>query len=1097
MSGAGLRDELERAERSVDAVLEGGARWIGLEGEPGIGKTHTAQRLLAYAGERGARCHEGRCAEGGGAPPYWPWWRVLRGLRRDAPDLFAELPTPVVAALAELLPELRTDHPGLPALPEVDAEQARFRLFDAVTQLLVVAAAGNGLALLIDDLQWADEASLLLFEFLLREASDARLLLVTTCRSAEVADRESVERALSSARRTPHAQTLSLRGMELEEVRALAEKITGGAVSTVAAETILRRTGGNPLFVGEIVRHVQETGAADTLGGDDPSSLARMRLPGGVRAVIERRLERLDAGGLAILRLAAVSGAEVDPFLLAPLVGQTPAGLLEELDPARDAELLREDEGRPGRLRFSHALIRETIYESLSPALRVDLHRQIADRLEALAGDALEMHLDALAVHRAQSCIDTRDAEAAIATAVSAARHSADRLAFEQSADHYRRALSILETYAPDERRRCVLLLALGDARACVAVYDTKASEAFEQVAASPVAQRDPVVFARAALGLAGAGGRVHEVGRSDPERVRMLDQAHTRLPPEEPGLRARVAAQLATELCFSRSRERVPPLSDEALRLAEGVGDPALRAFVLDRRHWAFWGPENAEQRLEIALQIAALAEEGGDRDLLMRAHHFLFIDALEIGDIDGVDRELEAQDLLSAELGLPLYRWWSKLGWACRSIITGRFDEAAALAGEAVQVGQLAERDNALLSFSAQMGVIVREKDRMEEAPVREMVEQFPEMAAWRCALAVACVESDNDAAAREEIERLAGRRFEDIPRDALWLTSMSFAAEASAALEDENAASILYERLLPYADRCAVFGYGVACTGSASRFLGMLATTIGRFDDAEAHLRVAHEVNLSMNARPWLAHVEYEYARMRLRRNAPGDREAAAQQIERARQSAESLGMGNLQRKLGALRSQAEAGGLARPAEPGGVRAMPSLAAPGRPVTLVFSDVVGFTEMTNDLGDEASYRVMGEHNAVVRELLAKHGGYEVELLGDGFLLAFASPAAAIACTQELRRRLARDGATSRPLQVRVGIHTGEAIQEFDRFFGRSVILASRLSASAEPGEILVSDAVHQQLSDETAAAASPRMVHLKGFSEPQRVWEVGSRP
>lgn len=1093
----GRREELERAENSVEEALAGGTRWVMLAGEPGIGKTRTAERLMDRARSRGAGSLVGRCAEGGGAPPYWPWLNILRGISRSSGDVFQALPVSIVSVLAELLPELRAEYPDLPALADVDPEQARFRLFDAVAQALQVAADDRGLALLLDDVQWADEASLLLLEFLLREVSDARLLFIATYRDAELEKGGPVERALASAQRTPHALTILLSGLGLEEVRQLAEEIAGRAVSTRIAEGICERTAGNPLFVGEIVRHLQENGLSDALASEDLSPLTQTGLPGGVRAVITQRLARLRDACLAHLQLAAVAGSEVDLSILAPLADLAPAAFVAELGPALRAELLSEDERRPGRLLFSHALIRETIYESLPADVRSEHHRRIAERIESFESDVLEAHLDALAIHRAESCTHADEAERAIDTALAAAQHAAQCLAFERSADHYRRALVILETHAPNEHRRCELLLALADSRARVAVYDSEATQAFEQVAASPSAQRDPALFARAALGLAGAGGRVHEVGRYDPNRVRLLDEALTRLPPTEFALRARVAAQLATELCFSRNRQRVEPLSDEALSCAERARDSALLAFVLDRRHWAFWGPENAEERLRTAQQIIALAEQSNDRDLLMRGHHFQFIDALEIGDIDCVDRELENHEQLAAELGLPLYQWWSKLARACKFILTGRFDEAAELAADAVQTGKRAEHDNALLSFNAQLGVIGREKDRMAETPVREMAERFPEMTAWRCALAVACVESGNEAAAQEELDRLVARRFEDVPRDAVWLTSMSFAAEASAALGDVAAATLLYDRLLPYADRCAVFGYGVACTGSASRFLGMLATTIGRFEDAERHLRSALEINLSMNARPWLAHVECEYARLRLKRDAPGDREAAAEQIARALRTAESLGMGNLLRKLVTLRLHAQGAG-SRPGSPDADSArasvLPLLAAPGRMVTLVFSDVVGFTEMTNRLGDESSYRIMREHNAMVRGSLAEHDGYEVELLGDGFLLAFERPTSAIECMRALRRRLCGGDETSQPLQVRVGIHMGEAIQDFDRFFGRSVILASRLSACAAPGEILISDAVREHLPTEGVdLVGASRVVHLKGFADTQKVWEV----
>jgi class 3 adenylate cyclase len=287
--------------------------------------------------------------------------------------------------------------------------------------------------------------------------------------------------------------------------------------------------------------------------------------------------------------------------------------------------------------------------------------------------------------------------------------------------------------------------------------------------------------------------------------------------------------------------------------------------------------------------------------------------------------------------------------------------------------------------------------------------------------------------------------------------------------------------------------------------SRPLGRLATTLGRYDEAAAHFEDALASHEREGAPLWLANTRYEYAAMLQRRGAAGDGERAAVLLAEALDAAERFGMKALLEKGLALKLETE--GLGGADFHGSIDALttsleakpPDLAAQAAPdgtVTLMFSDMENFTAMTERLGDAAAYKVMATHNGIIRERTKAHGGFEVELLGDGFLMAFGSASRAAQCAVEIQHALRRycEETPEEPIRVRMGLHTGEPIREGDKFFGKTVILAARIAAQAKAGEILVSSLLQQLLeAGRGFAFGPPRELALKGLAGMHRVFAV----
>jgi class 3 adenylate cyclase len=368
----------------------------------------------------------------------------------------------------------------------------------------------------------------------------------------------------------------------------------------------------------------------------------------------------------------------------------------------------------------------------------------------------------------------------------------------------------------------------------------------------------------------------------------------------------------------------------------------------------------------------------------------------------------------------------------------------------------------------------------------------------------LALVCSELAREEEARAEFEHLARNDFSDLPADQFWLYCVAALSEVCASLGDAGRAAILYDHLRPYARRGVMLG-AMAFHGSASRHLGLLATTLSRWEEAEQHFQDALEMHAKMGAPSWLARTQHDYANMLLARGSPDDGEKALALVGEALETAQELGMSRLVEQALALKMTLQGidpddiknsvYAVARSVQ-GRRPDLSSQTAPDGTVTLMFSDMEGFTRMTERLGDLKARDVIRDHNAIVREQLVLYGGYEVELQGDGFLLAFGSARQGLLCAIAIQRAFATYNKkhAEEPIRVRIGLHTGEVLKDAEKFFGKTVILSARIAAQAKGGEILVSSLL-KELTESVGDLrfGKAHEVDLKGISERQRVYTV----
>ncbi len=1096
----GREKEMDVLRAGLEDALSGRGRLLMLVGEPGIGKTRTSEEFATYAGLRTTQVLWGRCYEGEGAPAYWPWVQLIRAYvhERDPQELMSEM-GPGAADIAQVVSEVRDRLPGLPAPPALEPEQARFRLFDSITTFLKNASKGQPIVLVLDDLHWADKPSLLLLQFLARELRGARLMVLGTYRDVELRREHPLADALGELAREQLSQRILLRGLSERDVARFIEITAGMSPPEALIEAVFRETEGNPFFVNEVVRLLVADGRLER--PEEVKSWS-VTIPQGVREVVGRRLNHLSKECNGVLTVASVIGREFGLDALERVSDVSGDRLLEALEEAVAARVVTEVPSAVGRYSFTHALIRETLYGELTTTRRVRLHRQIGMVLEELHSENLEPHLAELAYHFSEGA-QGGDVGKAIDYATRAGGRATALLAHEEAATHYEMALQALDVRdKPDERQRCELLLDLGEAQHKAGEPET-AMDTCERSVTIARGLGAPDLLTRAAVGYDEARWGAANSGE---RAASILEEALTALGERDASLRALALARLPRALYFRASTERKLALAKEAVELAEPSGDASLRAEALTGMHWALWGPENVEERLAVAGEILHLAEQVGDKSLALNGHIFRVVGLLELGDVAAAGVEMEAITRVAEELRQPQQRWWAPAHGAMRALLEGRFADSERMALEALAIAQRAQAEGSRQFFGAQITALRREQGRLQEmeAPVKGFVEQYQEIPVWRSVLAFLYSELGREGEARSEFELLAANDFADVPKDANWLITVALLSDVCAFVTDGRRAAILYELLLPYAGRNIVTGPGIVCNGAASRFLGVLAGTMSRWEEAIQHYEEALEMHERMGARPYVARTQQEYADMFLARDEPGDRKKALELVSQALDTAQELGMKVLVERALALKLRAQ--GIDPSAPQPSIDAVaasvyvdkPDLrqhAAPDGTVTILFSDIEGSTAMTERLGDQRWLELLREHNAIVREQVAAHEGFEVKSEGDGFMLAFGSARKALQCAAAIQRAFAqRNESAEEPIQVRIGLHTGEAIKEADDFYGKNVILAARIAGQAQGGEILVSSLLKELTeSGGDIAFGDGREVELKGLAGAHQVHQI----
>ncbi|MBL8777369.1 MAG: AAA family ATPase [Acidimicrobiales bacterium] len=630
---SGRSDVYEQVRATWKRSAAGETRIVLIGGEPGVGKTRLVSEAAREVHADGAVVLLGRADEHIDAP-FGPWREALRRLVPTLPD-------EVVAAhvgtyggeLVRLVPELRTRVDGLTAPTDTDAETERLLLFEAVVGLLSRVSAAAPVLLVLDDIHWADRSSLLLLLHVLRSDRAAALLVVATYRDTEVDRAHPLSEVLADLRRVPAATRVALGGLDDQGLRELLAGAGGHELDDRArdfATALWRETEGNPFFVGEVLRHLIESGGLvqDEGRWRATASLAETGLPEGVREVIGRRLSALPERTEAMLGVGALLGREFDVALLGAAADETVADVFDALAPAEDARLIAEVDGAPGRYAFSHALVQATLAEELGTNRRIRLHRAAGLALEATADPSV----GALAYHFGE-CAVMGETERAVRYARSAAEEALALAAPADAATFVSRALQAVELAGGGDRERAPLLLLLATAQDAIA--DPAAMDTCAAAFDAAVTGGDHELAVEAAVAYAGPSAFLF-----DERGERQLRRALDLLDPGDSELRAHVLARLGKVLALDPGDEAVR-LARESFAMAGRVGSAhaqrhAARSIALTMRH--------RDRHAQLEFAELALTRREGPFALEDFEQYSLAVEALlSLGDPGGVPPVVE----------------------------------------------------------------------------------------------------------------------------------------------------------------------------------------------------------------------------------------------------------------------------------------------------------------------------------------------------------------------------------------------------------------------------------------------------------------------
>ena len=756
----GRERELERLVRAVDSANAGSGRVFLLSGEPGIGKTRLADEAAQYARTRGTRTIWGRAWEGGGAPPFWPWIQIARGLSSvvDPPP-----------ELARLLPEL-----GAPS-PFFTTNADRFVVADAMLRFVRDAAAREPVLLLFDDLHAADIGTVLMLGFVAPELAGERVLAIGTYRDVEARLQPEVGDALAVVGRAGEVVRLGRLGRE--DVAALARETV--TLDERELDALYARTEGNPLFVAETVRALASEGR-----GSDGS----LPLTDGVRAAIRMHLARASATVRQDLDVAAVIGREFTASVLAPLVDTSPSELVARLSEAASAGFLVER--MPSRFAFVHGLFREVLLADLGSRAAA-IHARAAKTLETmLGGDPTA--LAEIARHWLEAGPD--HASRARDAAIRAAEAASASLAYAEAADLYERALDAHTQASPgDARGRAEAWLSLGDAR--IRAGETRrGKEACERAAEIARALGDVDLLVRAALGH----GSDFVAGARDRELASLLEEALAAAG-DRPDLRARLLARRAAALQPARDPREPIRMAKDALALLDESFDDATRLSVLHNASGAMVDFVDPYEREPIDEEAARLAQKLGEPAVRLRALQRLYHDHSERGDLAGAAARLDAYELAAQKWPQPHVRMPALLGRSCLALLRGRVDESARLVAEARRIADrtrdrwldLAVKMHEIASLRIRNGVDELARRRVE---LHAVLDVFPDYGASFDAM-VHALSGDRDAT-RAALDRLDAEHVR-ICMDTMMPT---WVAEAAAFLGDARWGALAEEALAP---------------------------------------------------------------------------------------------------------------------------------------------------------------------------------------------------------------------------------------------------------------------------------------------------------
>ena len=871
----GRRHELERLHLHWQRACAGQRESVLVSGEPGIGKTTLVRHFAAQLGDDAlVLCAPGRRAAE--VPPLWPWITLARELLAACPE---SLPAAahVLDAVAPWIPGIAPRQAALNAA----LRSTRFLLIDGLAQLVRETAERKRVCVWLEDLQDYDPDSLEVVQELLQRAAAGGVLLIGTCRVAELM---SAEHALGSTLQR-FERSISLHGLRADEIAELMAATLRRPVGLALAQRVRSRADGNPLYV-RAVLSVLDGMPRPELGSVD---VEQIRLPESLRRAGSCQLQALSQACRDVLSFAAVLGREFELQTVADMAGASASALSLLMQEAARAGVVSFDPQLRGRYRFTHALLHEWLRDELAPAALARAHVLAAGALLRRGEGARDLRRLYSAANHWLCAGDRRSLESAADAAQRAGESARERGADAESIESFKVVVSALrqQLAADGGERRLPLRAALAAGLLDLAEAQWRAGEqpaalsGLLELASLACELQDAELLVRAAL-VTLDNRNVH----LSPEQQLLCDRARERLSDVSPALRVRLLASLGAQQCLAMDSAAGARLTvqAEAAAVSGEVTDPQAQLALLNAQLLASNSAAGHEARRGLVERYCAHAAAHGDHFAVawgQTASLHLALGAADAENLARCERELER----SARALGSRFRWdYDANRWAL-AFMRGQFSEARRLldalapedehAGSSVPVVHLSAT-LALARVTAQPAQVLEAFSAASEELLR-----IPVFAAVRVAMLADVGELDQ---ARIELTR--------IPADA-WSSAYGQCCLAQAAreLNDVAWAQTLYAALLPAASRFSVLPGGLISQGPVAHYLGLAAATCGLDEEAIAQLQAAIACSQRMGAMPALARSHYELARALRDARQPA---RAVEHAQLAQQLAATLGM-----------------------------------------------------------------------------------------------------------------------------------------------------------------------------------------------------------
>jgi DNA-binding SARP family transcriptional activator len=961
--------ELAHLDRQLTQVLAGQGLVSFVIGEAGSGKTILLREFVQQALEKEGNLviASGNCnAYGGLGDPYLPFREIMALLTGDiearwragvishdlASRLWKLLPIITQAliqhgtslleiflsgeALYERLSQsISGEPPWLLQLhtlvtqsntKQKSVPMDQSAVFEMYTKVLQAVAQHAPLILLLEDLHWTDSGTISLLFHLGRRLAGQRIWVIGTYRPHDIAAKRTANHSSEAERHPVEMLVHEFQQLFGEQPLDLGKSDGQHFVESILnhekhrlpvafRSSLFRHTQGHALFTAEILRGLQHR---QVLLRDEDGywvigkGIDWTQLPTRVEGVIKERIDRLPTQLLELVKVASVMGEEFIGEVVARVLRQDERTIVRQLgmlldrqhDLVQSQSNTRLGEQRISHYRFRHILFQHYLYQSIDEAERSYLHEDIGNLLEQFYQEQATLVAVQLAYHFRAAGLTHK----AVDYLQQAAKQAIVRYAYQEAVAFYAEALSLitpLSTTPIYTKLATTLQLALADCQA-KAGQIAQALHSFQQAADLARSLGLFEELANAAIGYEQVRYRFNQPAEP---AIRLLENAIGLIGDIESPTKVRLLGQLAQALFFAGESEQAKTLSRQAVALARRIHDDITLFDALYVPTMALRTPDGIQERLADLDELLSLARKLSDPFREVHVYAVSVIDNLGFGRIAVVDEILARHAKLSEELQQPFLLFVSRTLRSMRATLAGNYALGEQLAQQTFLVRQQIQVENIDGIFGILMFTIRREQGELPQLlPVlQNFLEHNTDSAIWRPGLTLIYCDLNFVAEAQAQFELLATNEFATLPQDALWAGTLAYLSEVCTFLQDKERAYQIYQRLLPYAEHVLIVGFGVACLGAADHYLGLLATTLAQWDDAERHFVVALRLNAQIDAKPRLAHTQVQYAIMLLTRNQPGDRTDAIALLNDALDTIETFGMKFLAEKVEALRQR----------------------------------------------------------------------------------------------------------------------------------------------------------------------------------------------